>query len=213
MNMVEILSLIAGLMTMGGPAAQAIKTIRSRDVTGLAVSTYVLLMGLGCFAVLIGVQYRVFFMTTLNGLGMLFNISILYLISRRALAAFAGGLLLAVGIAAMVAPWFLAGLITTRWAEPVGFVYGLVAASTFIPQVVMTRRTRSVSALSLPNLALMTAGMTIWIAVAVLLRNWSLIFWNGILLLSIAELLRLKLVVERGHARAAATATATVPLI
>jgi|GEM_PF-2431637 len=213
MNLVELLSLIAGLMTMAAPAMQAIKTIRTRNVEGLAVSTYIMLMALGCFAVLIGVQYRVVTMTSLNALGMLFNVAILFLLSRRALFSFFGGLAVLVAITGLVAPWFLTGLITTRWAEPVGFVYGLVAASTFVPQVLMTWKTREVSALSLPNLALMSAGMVIWIGVATVLGNWSLIFWNSILFLCVAELLRMKLVVERSGARTAGVAAPLEPLV
>ena len=204
MHPVELLSLIAGLMTMAAPAAQAIKTIRTRNTAGLAVSSYVLLLCLGSFAVLIGVQYHVFFMILLNAIGTLFNVCILFLISRRALAGFVVALLGFIGISFLVAPWFLQGLITTRWAEPVGFVYGLVAAGTFLPQVLLTWKTRSVAALSLPNLVLFSLGMTVWIVVAIVLHNWSLIIWNGILFVMITELLRMKIMVERGHARLAA---------
>jgi MtN3 and saliva related transmembrane protein len=208
MHPVELLSLIAGLMTMAAPAAQAIKTIRTRHTAGLAVSSYVLLLCLGSFAVLIGVQYHIFFMILLNAIGTLFNVCILFLLSRRALAGFVVALLGFIGIGLLVAPWFMQGLITTRWAEPVGFVYGLVAAATFLPQVLLTWKTRSVAALSLPNLVLFSLGMTIWIAVAIVLHNWSLIIWNGILFVMITELLRMKIMVERRASRAPVSETA-----
>lgn len=41
--------------------------------------------------------------------------------------------------------------------------------------------------------------MIIWIVVCVLLGNWSLIFWNSVLLLMVADLLRLKLTLGRAH--------------
>lgn len=201
MQLTEILSLVGGLMTMAAPAAQAVKTIRTRHIEGLAVSSYVMLLVLGCFAVLIGFQYQVFFMILLNAIGTFFNVCILFMLSKRALALFALALAAFVGVGLLVAPWFMAGLVTTRWAEPIGFIYGLVAAGTFMPQVWLTWKTRSVEALSLPNLILFSTGMTVWIVVATLLHNWSLILWNGILFLMITELLRMKIVVGRSDAR------------
>ena len=198
MHVVDILSLIGGLMTMSAPVMQAIKTIRTRETEGLAVQSYILLLCLGCFAVLIGFQYQVLPMILLNGIGTAFNVAILFMISRRALAGFVLALAAFVGGGLLIAPAFMHTLATTKWAEQVGFVYGLVAAGTFAPQVLLTWKTRQVSALSLPNLALFSVGMTVWIVVAIVLHNWSLILWNGILFLMITELLRMKIVVERG---------------
>lgn len=200
MGLIEILSLIAGFMTMAAPMAQAVKTIRTRDVEGMSPSSYLMLLVLGVLSVLIGVQYRIATMTVLNTLATLANISIMYLLSRRLLFTFFGSLAALAAIFLIVVPWLLPTLITTKWAEPVAFVYGIVAASTFLPQVMLTRRTRKVGALSMPNLVLFTTGMAVWIAVSILLGNYSLIFWNGCLLLMMVELLRLKIVVER-HAR------------
>ncbi len=206
MELIELLSLIGGLMTMSAPAMQALKTITTRNVEGLSVSSYVMLMVLGTFAVLIGLQYQIVAMTTLNALGWSFNIIILWLISRKALIGYFAALAAAAGLCWLFAPWFLEGLFTTRWAEPVAFVYGLVASAAFLPQVLMTRRTRQVSALSLPNLLLFTGGMVVWLVVCVLLGNWSLTIWNGMLFLMILELLRLKITVERSDRRAAVAA-------
>ncbi|MGE4322688.1 MAG: hypothetical protein AB7E60_06610 [Sphingobium sp.] len=203
MELIELLSLIGGLMTMSAPAMQALKTITSRNVEGLSVGSYIMLMVLGSFAVLIGLQYQIVAMTTLNALGWSFNIIILWLISRKALIGYFAGLAAVAGLCWLVAPWFLEGLFTTRWAEPVAFVYGLVASAAFLPQVLMTRKTRQVSALSLPNLLLFNGGMVVWLVVCVMLGNWSLTLWNGILFLMLLELLRLKITVERGDRRSA----------
>lgn len=205
MKLVEILSLLAGLMTMAAPGAQAVKTIRSRETAGLSVGSYVLLLCLGFMGILLGVQYRIVAMTALNALNTSFNLIILYLISRRKLALLLTTLLATIGIAALTAPWFLEGLVTTRWSEPFAFVYGLVGASTFLPQVLLTRRTRIVAAISLSNLLLMTFGIMAWIVVAVLLHNWSLSFWNSLLLLMVIELLRLKIMVERAQSQSIST--------
>lgn len=196
MDWIELLSLVAGLMTTGAPIAQAVKTFRSRDYSGLSVGSYLLLLCLGSFAVLIGVQYRIVSMTALNAAGLCANLLIMLMISRRTLFLFilmVGGLLVG---GALIAPSLLSDLLTTRWAEQVAFIYGLIAAATFLPQLLMTRRTRVVSSLSIANLALFAGGMAMWIIVSVLIGNYSLIFWNVILLLMICELLRLKITIE-----------------
>lgn len=197
MDMIEWLSLVAGLMTTGAPMTQALKTFRTRNYTGLSVGSYFLLLGLGTFAVLVGIQYGIVSMTTLNAIGLSANMLIMLMLSRFVLAAFVLGLAAMAGIAWLVAPSLLTDLFTTRWAEQVAFIYGIIAAATFLPQVLLTRRTRVVSALSVVNLALFAGGMVIWIGVSIMLGNYSLTGWNIILLLMISELLRLKITVER----------------
>ena len=213
MHVVDILSLIGGLMTMSAPVMQAIRTIRSRETEGLAVSSYVLLVCLGCFAVLIGFQYKGPFIILPNAIGTAFNVAILFMISRRALAGFALALAAFIGGGLLVAPAFMHDLVTTRWAEQVAFVYGLVSAGTFLPQVLLTWKTRQVSALSLPNLALFSVGMIVWIMVAVLLHNWSLILWNSCLFVMITALLVMKIVFERAAAQAGAPPPAEVETV
>ncbi|MFG6284562.1 PQ-loop domain-containing transporter [Sphingomonas sp. S6] len=197
MGLVEPLSLVAGTMTMSAPGIQAWKTLRTRDVTGLSTGSYVLLVLLNMLSTLIGVQYGVVAMIVLNGLTLMFYAATLFLISRAAMGAVFGVVGTGITLLAIAAPTVLADLLTTRWAEATGFIYGLAACFSFLPQVVMTHRTRNVSALALGNLALIVAGMTIWIVVCALLGNWSLIFWNSVLLLMVAELLRLKLTLRR----------------
>src|SRR3546814_13842550 len=92
----------------------------------------------------------------------------------------------------MVAPWFIPALLTVRWAEQVAFIYGILAAATFLPQILLTRRTRHVSSLSLPYLILLSSGMVLWTINSIILRNYSLTFWNMILQLIALELLRLQ---------------------
>src|SRR5262245_54496512 len=118
MKFVEIVSLVAGLLTMIGPAAQALKTIRSRNTAGLSAGSYVLFVIFGCIGVLIGVQYQVIAITSLNVLQTVFNLIVLKLISGRAFLLFLGAALTLTLLAAVLVPSFLQGLITTRWAEP-----------------------------------------------------------------------------------------------
>jgi uncharacterized protein with PQ loop repeat len=205
MDMIEWLSLVAGLMTTGAPITQALKTFRTRNYTGLSVESYLLLLCLGTFAVLVGVQYGILTMTTLNAIGLSANMLIMLMLSRTILAAYLLTLAALAGMSWLVVPSLFLDLFTTRWAEQVAFIYGVIAAATFLPQVLLTRRTRVVSALSVVNLALFAGGMVIWIGVSIMLGNYSLTGWNIILLFMISELLRLKITVER-HQDVAANA-------
>lgn len=212
MDLIELLSLFAGLMTMSAPITQAWKTWRSRNYEGLSAGSYLLLLCLGTLAVLIGIQYGIVSMTVLNSVGLSANVLMMWMISRKTLGVYVislGTVLLVLGLAA---PWFIAALLTPRWVEQIAFVYGIFAAATFLPQVLLTHKSRVVSALSIFNLILFASGMAIWIVVSILLGNYSLIFWNAILLLMLLELLRLKIVIEaENRSRAAEGAVAPPP--
>jgi uncharacterized protein with PQ loop repeat len=199
-KIVEILSLLAGLMTSGAPLAQAFKTFRTRDVAGLSVGSYLLLLCLGTSTVLIGVQYKIMAMIILNSLGLATNLAIMSILSRRTLLMFFGAIAGLVSAGLILAPGFIPALLTQRWAEQVAFIYGLLAAATFLPQILLTRRTRLVSSLSLPYLALLSGGMVLWTVNSIILGNYSLTFWNAILLLMSLELTRLKISCSRDQA-------------
>lgn len=184
-------------MTSGAPLAQAFKTFRTRDVEGLSVGSYLLLLCLGSTTVLIGIQYGIMAMIILNSVGLATNLAIMSLLSRRALLMFGGVLTSLVVAGLMFAPGFIPALLTPRWAEQVAFTYGLLAAATFLPQIMLTRRTRLASSLSLPYLALLSGGMVLWTINSIILGNYSLTFWNAILLLMSLELVRLKIACSR----------------
>lgn len=214
MDYIEILSLVGGLMTSGAPVAQAFKTFRSRDVAGLSVGTYLLLLFLVAFGILIGVQYSIVTMILLNSIGLIANMLILYLISKRALAGFVLTWVLFWLLGSLIAPLFISKLLTTAWAEQVAFIYGIIAATTFLPQVLLTHRTRNASALSLYTLILFCVGMVLWIIISVLVNNYSLIFWNVILFLMLLELLRLKLTLpDKKDSAVSSDAPTTAPLV
>ena len=201
--MVEILSFLAGIMTSSAPLAQAFRTFRTRDVAGLSVSSYLLLLCMGIFTVLIGIQYMIFAMIILNAIGLVANLAIMFLLSRRVFSAFFFATISLVVASLLVTPWFIPTLLTPHWAEQVAFIYGLLAAATFLPQILLTRRTRIVSSLSLPYLLLLSGGMILWTINSIILGNYSLTFWNGILLLMSLELLRLKITCETEQRRTA----------
>jgi MtN3 and saliva related transmembrane protein len=210
MDLIELLSLIAGLMTTGAPIMQVIKTVRSRDYAGLSVGSYLLLLCLGSFTVLIGIQYKIVAMIVLNSISLFANMVMMLILSRMTLAAFLLTLGVAALVSSLVAPWFLPLLFTPHWGEQVAFVYGLVSAAAFLPQLILTHRTRIVSSFSAFYLMLLAGGMILWVIVATMLGNYSLTFWNFVLFVMVAELLRLKVVGER-RSRAAQEVEPVVP--
>lgn len=191
--MTEALSLVAFILLMLGTAAQAIAMIRRRDAHGVSASTYALLVALGLFNFLIGLQYMIISMMAITIITFTCNCVILFLISRRVFGLLLGGVAAAAILAFLFVPTFMGELRTHRWSEQVGFAYGLVASAAFLPQVVLTHRTRNVAAIALSNYLFLSMGMVLLTAVSVLLRNWSLIFWNTVLTLSVMEMLRLKI--------------------
>src|SRR3546814_12362790 len=75
-------------MTSGAPLAQAFKTFRTRDIEGLSVGSYLLLLCMGSFTILIGVQYKIIAMILLNSLGLIAYLAIMSLLSRLVLFSF-----------------------------------------------------------------------------------------------------------------------------
>src|ERR1700728_345477 len=168
---------------MLGTAAQAIAMIRRRDAHGVSASTYALLVVLGLFNILIGVQYKIISMTVLTIMIFVCNCTILFLISCRAFFILFGSFAVVAVLSVTFAPTFVADLRTHRWSEQVGFAYGLVASAAFFPQVLLTWRTRDVAAIAFSNYLLLSIAMVPLTVVSVLVRNWSLTFWNAVLTL------------------------------
>jgi uncharacterized protein with PQ loop repeat len=194
---IEALSLAAFALLMVGTAAQVLAMIRRRDTHGVSASTYALLVALGLFNFLIGLQYMIVSMMAITIITFTCNCIILFLISRRVFVLLLGSFAAVAILALVFAPTFVAELRTHRWSEQVGFAYGLVASAAFMPQVLLTRRTRNVAAIALSNYLFLSIGMVLLTAVSVLLHNWSLIFWNIVLTLSVMEMLRLKIAGSR----------------
>jgi uncharacterized protein with PQ loop repeat len=195
--MIEALSLIAFILFMLGTAAQVIGMFRKHNAHGVSASTYALLAILGLFNLLIGLQYKIVSMMVLTLVIFIGNCTILFLISRRVLFLLFGCFAVIGFLSVTFAPAFVADLRTHRWSEQVGFAYGIIASLAFFPQVVLTRRTRNVAAIALSNYLLLSIALLFLIMVSVLVRNWSLTFWNSVLMLSLLEMLRLKIVESR----------------
>ena len=64
--------------------------------------------------------------------------------------------------------------------EIIGLCAAFLTTASFLPQVYKTWKTKDVSALSLPMLAMFFAGVVLWLTYGLLLESPSLILANGI---------------------------------
>src|SRR3546814_3231365 len=94
--------------------SQAFKTFRTRDIEGLSVGSYLLLLCMGSFTILIGVQYKIIAMILLNSSGLIAYLAIMSLLSRRVIFSFLAAIASFVGISFMVAPGFIPASLTGR---------------------------------------------------------------------------------------------------
>jgi MtN3 and saliva related transmembrane protein len=77
--------------------------------------------------------------------------------------------------------------------EWIGFLAALLTTSAFVPQAVMTIRSRNTSGISLAMYVIFTAGVAMWLVYGILLDSWPMIVANTITLLLAATILGLKI--------------------
>jgi MtN3 and saliva related transmembrane protein len=94
--------------------------------------------------------------------------------------------------------------------QAVGFIAGALTTIAFIPQVARTWRTRSTEDLSLPMLVIFNAGVVLWLAYGIALRQPPMMLWNAATLPMSISLLVLKLQTAKGS-RARAESVGSAP--
>ena len=77
--------------------------------------------------------------------------------------------------------------------ELVGFVAAFLTTVSFIPQAVMTIRSKNTSGISRGMYFLFTLGVALWLVYGLYLESWPMIFANTVTLLLAATILILKL--------------------
>lgn len=85
--------------------------------------------------------------------------------------------------------------------DTLGAVAAVLTTSSFVPQAVLTLRTRDVRGISLGMYSAFTAGVALWLAYGVLLGEWPIIIANAVTVALAAVILVTKITVERHHAR------------
>lgn len=76
--------------------------------------------------------------------------------------------------------------------EYLGFLAAILTTGSFLPQAIMTLRTKNTDGISLTMYSLFTIGVAFWFIYGILLSSWSLIIANSITFLLAASILVVK---------------------
>jgi MtN3 and saliva related transmembrane protein len=77
--------------------------------------------------------------------------------------------------------------------ELIGYVAGVLTTASFLPQAIMTIKTKDTSSLSLGMYSLFTLGVLCWLIYGIQLANYAIIFPNAITLVLAACILSFKI--------------------
>lgn len=83
--------------------------------------------------------------------------------------------------------------------DTVGYLAAALTTSSFVPQALLTLRTRDVSGISLGMYAVFTLGVALWLLYGIALGQWPIIVANALTLALAATILVVKIAVERRH--------------
>lgn len=81
--------------------------------------------------------------------------------------------------------------------EIIGLIAATLTTAAFLPQVYQTWKTKDVSGLSLPMLAMFFAGVSLWFVYGIYKDSISLLLANGITVISILVLIYFKLTFKK----------------
>ena len=78
----------------------------------------------------------------------------------------------------------------TEWF---GYAAAILTTSSFVPQALMTIRTRNTAGISRAMYVIFTVGVALWLIYGIYLLSWPMIFANSVRLLLSVSILLLKL--------------------
>ena len=78
-----------------------------------------------------------------------------------------------------------------------GYCAAALTTGSFVPQAVLTLRTRNVSGISIGMYSTFAVGVALWLAYGVVLREWPIVVANAVTLLLAATILWVKIVEDR----------------
>lgn len=90
--------------------------------------------------------------------------------------------------------------------DAVGYLAALLTTGSFVPQAVLTLRSRDVSGISLSMYSAFTLGVALWLLYGIAIGEWPVIIANVVTLALSATILFTKVQVERARAGAASPA-------
>jgi MtN3 and saliva related transmembrane protein len=85
--------------------------------------------------------------------------------------------------------------------DTIGFAAAALTTGSFVPQALLTLRTRDVSGISLGMYGSFTAGVALWLAYGVALGEWPIVAANAVTLALAGTILTTKIVVDRKNRR------------
>lgn len=83
--------------------------------------------------------------------------------------------------------------------EWLGYAAAILTTSAFVPQAILTVRTRDVRGISLTMYAAFTVGVALWLLYGLALGAWPIILSNVVTLVLAGTILVMKLRIERGR--------------
>lgn len=78
-----------------------------------------------------------------------------------------------------------------------GYCAAALTTGSFLPQALLTLRTRDVSGISIGMYGAFTAGVALWLMYGVALGNWPIVAANAVTLVLAATILWVKIVEDR----------------
>lgn len=81
--------------------------------------------------------------------------------------------------------------------DTLGFLAAVLTTGSFVPQALLTLRTRDVRGISLAMYSAFTLGVALWLAYGVALGAWPIVVANGVTLVLSATILAVKIVEDR----------------
>ncbi|MBL8323416.1 MAG: SemiSWEET transporter [Rubrivivax sp.] len=81
-------------------------------------------------------------------------------------------------------------------AEVLGALAAVLTTAAFVPQAVLTLRTRDTRGISLAMYTAFTLGVALWLAYGIVIGRWPIIVANAVTLALAATILAIKLRVE-----------------
>ena len=78
-----------------------------------------------------------------------------------------------------------------------GYCAAALTTGSFLPQALLTLRTRDVSGISFGMYSAFTAGVALWLVYGVLLGQWPIVVANAVTLCLASTILFIKIVEER----------------
>ncbi len=87
------------------------------------------------------------------------------------------------------------------WIDALGYSAAVLTTASFVPQALLTLRTRDVSGISRGMYGAFTAGVALWLAYGVATGQWPIAVANAVTLALAVTILAVKLIEDRRAGR------------